>query len=91
MGHGEKGFYAFAFDVDGYGLSNILKAMFDPLLVVNLANNNDNKHNDSLENLDYFPNFCGSFVWSGYAADHILVLLESSTTKFLDQVTSIVL
>jgi len=80
----ERLFYAFAFDVDGYGLSSILKAMFDPLLL-DLHDNkhSDNKRDVSIENMDYFPNFCGIIIWTMCAGERILVLLESMSTNLL--------
>lgn len=77
-------FLAFAYDVDGYGLSSILKAMFDPLLL-DLTNENieDAKLVSSIENVDYYPNSCGFLAWLIYASDRTLVLLESMSTNFL--------
>lgn len=79
----ERLFFAFAYDVDGYGLSSILKAMFDPLLL-DLTNENieDAKLVSSIENVDYYPNSCGFLAWLIYASDRTLVLLESMSTIF---------
>jgi NAD(P)-dependent dehydrogenase (short-subunit alcohol dehydrogenase family) len=80
----ERLFNAFAFDVDGYGLSSILKAMFDPLLLDLYDNkDNDNRRGLSIENIDYFPNICGIVVWTMCVGERILVLLESMSTNFL--------
>ena len=76
-------FLAFAYDVDGFGLSSILKAMFDPLLL-DLTNESIEvaKLISSIENVDYYPNSCGFLAWSIYASDRTLVLLESTSTIF---------
>ena len=81
----ERLFYAFAYDVDGYGLSSILKAMFVPLLDVHVhfENYNNNQNYDYYENEDYFPNIGGFLAWSGYAADRVLVVIESTSTALL--------
>ena len=77
----ERFFHAVSHDVDGYGLSSILKAMFDPLILdlTNEDNNNiivSKQYDSALENFDYFPNFGGLLAWTASVSEHLVVFLE---------------
>ena len=72
----ERFFYTITFDADGYGLSSILKAMFDPLLI-DLIDSKSTYDDSPIENFDYFPNFGGFLTLSIYIGDHAFVFLES--------------
>ena len=84
----ERLFYAMTYDVDGYGLSSILKAMFDPLLL-DLINDDDGKINsykkyDSpIKDLDYYPNQGGLLIWLSYVGDRAVFFLQSILTNIL--------
>lgn len=84
----ERLFYIMTYDVDGYGLSSILKAMFDPLLL-DLINDDDDKINshkkfDSpIEDLDYYPNQGGLLIWLSYVGDRAVFFLQSILTNLL--------
>ncbi len=87
----ERLFYFMTYDSDGYGISSILKAMFDPLVldVVNDIDDDDNngnsneKHESHIENSDYYPNQGGLLIWSSYVGDRALVLIQSILTTIL--------
>jgi len=72
----ERLFHTMSFDVDGYGLSSILRAMFAPLSDLYDEKNNESKADDSREREDYFSNFDGLLAWSAHTSDRILVVIE---------------
>eukprot|EP00536_Pseudo-nitzschia_multiseries_P005226 jgi/Psemu1/303186/fgenesh1_kg.95_\ len=76
----ERLFHAVAFDVDGYGLSSILKAMFVHLSEQSLYDEKSGTNNVtaalSRERDDYFPNFGGFLTWISYSLDRVLIEIE---------------
>mmetsp|Transcript_23111 Transcript_23111/g.54573 ORF Transcript_23111/g.54573 Transcript_23111/m.54573 type:complete len:581 (-) Transcript_23111:2296-4038(-) len=79
----ERLFHTLAYDVNGYGLSSILKAMFVPLTDLYDENSGANNVAASSERDDFFPNFGGFLAWSGYATDQFFVQIEYLSSTLL--------